>query len=131
MDMIGRLKEANGKHLIIEDPCYVNVRPRMSGQISLGMMRVTLLADKHEIELPVDKVLTYFTASEDIINYYKKVLRNYTSSYDRSFSRLLRENTDDEYFTNEDSEFFQDDEEETELIKTYMERMLQANNDIH
>ena len=24
-----------------------------------------------------------------------------------------------------------DDEEETEMIKTYMERMLQANNDIH
>ena len=85
------------------------------------MMRVTLLGDKHEIILPVEKVLTYYAASENVSRYYTKVIDTYDKHYDDTFAQMLDNSINEEY----------DDEEETEMIKTYMERMLQANNDIH
>jgi hypothetical protein len=122
-DIIGRLKMVDEKELILEDPCYVNIRPKLNGNIHFGMMRVTLLGDKHEITLPVEKVLTYYAASENVSKYYNKVITTYDEHYDEQFDQLL----DDHLKYNE----YEEDEEETEMIKTYMERMLQANNDIH
>ena len=120
-DIIGRLKMIDEQELIIEDPCYVNKKPKMNGNIHFGMMRVTLLGDKHEIILPVEKVLTYYAASENVSRYYTKVIDTYDKHYDDTFAQMLDNSINEEY----------DDEEETEMIKTYMERMLQANNDIH
>lgn len=122
-DIIGRLKMVDDKELIIEDPCYVNIKPKLNGNIHFGMMRVTLLGDKHEITLPVEKVLTYYAASENVSKYYNKVIDTYDNHYDEQFAQLL----DDHLKYGE----YEEDEEETEMIKTYMERMLQANNDIH
>ena len=121
-DIIGRLKMVDEKELIIEDPCYVNIRPKLNGNIHFGMMRVTLLGDKHEITLPVEKVLTYYAASENVSKYYNKVIDTYDNHYDELFAQILDNSMNDDY---------EEDEEETEMIKTYMERMLQANNDIH
>ena len=121
-DIIGRLKMVDEKELIIEDPCYVNIRPKLNGNIHFGMMRVTLLGDKHEITLPVEKVLTYYAASENVSKYYNKVIDTYDNHYDEQFAQILDNSMNDDY---------EEDEEETEMIKTYMERMLQANNDIH
>ena len=94
----------------------------MNGNIHFGMMRVTLLGDKHEITLPVEKVLTYYAASENVSKYYNKVIDTYDNHYDEQFAQILDNSMNDDY---------EEDEEETEMIKTYMERMLQANNDIH
>ena len=121
-DIIGRLKMVDEKELIIEDPCYVNIRPKLNGNIHFGMMRVTLLGDKHEITLPVEKVLTYYAASENVSKYYNKVIDTYDNHYDEQFAQILDNSMNHDY---------EEDEEETEMIKTYMERMLQANNDIH
>ena len=123
-DIIGRLKMVDEKELILENPCYVNIRPKMNGNIHFGMMRVTLLGDKHEISLPVEKVLTYYAPSEIVSKYYTKVINTYDKHYDETFAQML-----DNSINESMNEY--DEEEETEMIKTYMERMLQANNDIH
>lgn len=125
-DIIGRLKMVDEKELTLENPCYVNVRPRTNGNIHFGMMRVTLLADKHEITIPVEKVLTYYTASDIVSKYYNKVITDHILHHDETFKQLLDDhmNYDDVY---EEAQ----DENETELIKTYMEKLLQANTSIH
>jgi hypothetical protein len=124
-DIIGRLRMVNDKELTLEDPCYVNIKLKANGIINFGMMRVTLLADKHELSIPVEKVLTYYPASDIVSKYYNKVISDHILYHDETFKQLL-----DDHMNYNDYEEVQD-EGETELIKTYMEKLLQANTSIH
>jgi hypothetical protein len=124
-DIIGKLKLADDKELVLIDPCYVNIKLRMGGAIHFGMMRVTLLGDKHEIKLPIEKVLTFYAASDNVSKYYNKVVSAYDEYYDEQFAQLLDDRLQYEGYKEDE------DEEETEMIKTYMEKLLQSNTSIH
>lgn len=103
-DILGRLALLDDKHITIEDPVYVNVRlSQMTGQLTLGMSRATLLADSegHKLTLDLSAILSYYYPSEQIIKYYEQVVEQYVSRYDIKFNEILMETNNEQEIESE------------------------------
>lgn len=103
-DMIGKLALLDDKTITIEDPVYVSVRlSQVSGQLTLGMSRATLLADSegHKLTLDLSAILSYYYPSEQVVKYYEQVVEKYVSTYDVKFNEILMETNNEQEIESE------------------------------
>ena len=101
-DIMGRLVVLDEQSVKIQDPVYVFMKPTMRGGLSLGMTRATMLSDDHNLELDLNKVLTYYYPSSSACEYYEEVIETYREYYDKRFNDTME--ADDEPEEQEDSD---------------------------
>lgn len=101
-DIMGRLVVLDEQSVKIQDPVYVFMKPTMRGGLSLGMTRATMLSEDHNLELDLNKVLTYYYPSSSACEYYEEVIETYREYYDKRFNDTME--ADDEPEEQEDSE---------------------------
>jgi vacuolar-type H+-ATPase catalytic subunit A/Vma1 len=104
-DIMGRLVVLDEQSVSIQDPVYVFMKPTMRGGLSLGMTRATMLSDNHNLELDLNKVLTYYYPSSSACEYYEEVIETYREFYDKKFTDTME--ADEEPEEQEDSELMQ------------------------
>lgn len=101
-DIMGRLVVLDEQSVKIQDPVYVFMKPTMRGGLSLGMTRATMLSDDHNLELDLNKVLTYYYPSSSACEYYEEVIETYREYYDKRFNDTME--ADEEPEEQEDSD---------------------------
>lgn len=101
-DIMGRLVTLDEHSVKIQDPVYVFMKPTMRGGLSLGMTRATMLSDDHNLELDLNKILTYYYPSSSTCEYYEEVIETYREFYDKRFNDTME--ADDEPEEQEDSD---------------------------
>ena len=101
-DIMGRLVVLDEQSVKIQDPVYVFMKPTMRGGLSLGMTRATMLSDDHNLELDLNKVLTYYYPSSSACEYYEEVIETYREYYDKRFNDTME--AEDEPEEQEDSD---------------------------
>lgn len=101
-DIMGRLVVLDEQSVKIQDPVYVFMKPTMRGGMSLGMTRATMLSEDHNLELDLNKVLTYYYPSSSACEYYEEVIETYREYYDKRFNDTME--ADEEPEEQEDSD---------------------------
>ena len=101
-DIMGRLVVLDEQSVKIQDPVYVFMKPTMRGGLSLGMTRATMLSEDHNLELDLNKVLTYYYPSSSACEYYEEVIETYREYYDKRFNDTME--AEDEPEEQEDSD---------------------------
>ncbi len=102
-DIMGRLVVLDEQSVKIQDPVYVFMKPTMTGGLSLGMTRATMLSDEHNLELDLNKVLTYYYPSSSACEYYEEVIETYREYYDKRFKHGM-ETEEEELEEKEDTD---------------------------